>query len=488
MILPVLKMKLFIFVVLCVVVGGATLLISKVGEQGAMSVISTITGLAALAWVVMSGEKWWLITPVSVAFGGTLLIEYKFYPHEMSLVLCILALIPLLALRTRLRPVRPPLSSSAYILLLLFVFNWILSFYNLNDSADIGDVGSLSRVYMHGLWALIFGILFYRYGRIDPALLLKVIYITFFIRAILGALAVLFQDIIPIPKIGFVFSGVALGLIDYRVTGIQLGLLAFAHASLATHAVVKRFHYAVIIASVVVAVLGGGRVTVVMMCTIPLLWALLRRRFGVVALCAAAVISLVLVLNRYPDILYRLPEEMRRALSILVSESSTRWLDWHELNRLSNIWHQRLGEIGFERWSSSPVTFILGNRVEPYSDLYNAYSATLEMRADVAAKLGQYESGLWTMLGVMGIVGFLTYTRLFIFLLKKPLQIFQRDGIASPVHALSFLAVIGIGIWLCFSWIAGGFPSYELMLAFLAKAAYDDMLASEKEVPHAHPD
>ena len=474
MILPVIKGKILQVVIISVLVCSSLALISKVGTQGGMSVIPALAAIAAVSWVVFSGEKWWIVTPVAIAFGGTLLVEYKFYAHEMALVLCILALFPVIALRRPTLQARPSLPGVAYVLLILFAVNWVRSLYGLDADVDFGDIGSLSRSYLHGVWALLFGILFYRYGILKPALILRLLYGTFFLRAVLGGLAVFFQDVLPIPKMGFILSGMTLGLGDYRITGIQLGMLAFIHSQLSLRPSVKTFHYLVLLVSVIIAALGGGRVSVVMICVIPLIFAFLRRQYSLVAMSAAMVLILVVALNQYPDILYRLPEGMRRSLSILVSESSTRWLDWHEFNQLSNMWHQKLGELGFARWTESPVTVLCGNHVEPFNELFNAYSATWEMKAEVAAKMGLYEAGLWTVLGLLGMVGLYAYAALFIFLLKNPFVELQRNGIISPTQGLFFIALVGVFLWAGFSWIAGGFPSYELMMAFLAKAAYDD--------------
>ena len=480
MILPVIRTRIVQIAILCVLVGGSLLFIRHVGERGGMSIVSTATWVAAVAWVALAADKWWIITPVSVAFGGTLLVGHKYYPHEMALVLSVLALFPAIALRRKNILARPPLPWATYVLVSLFMINWVVSCYGLN-TADVGDLGSLSRAYMNGLWVLIFGILFYKYGILNPALILHLLYGTFLLRAILGGLSVVFQDIFPIPSAGFFLSGMALGLGDYRVTGLQLGLLAYVHAGMSQRRAVKFMHYVVVVIAVALTAMGGGRVMVAMICLIPLILSVLRRRFGWFALMGAVVVAFIIILNRYPDSLYRLPESARRSLSILVSESSTRWLDWHDMNRISNMWHQRLGQLGFERWTETPLTFLFGNRVEPFDEAYNAYSATWETKADIAAKLGLYEAGLWTVLGLAGIIGFLAYLRMFLFLLKGPLRLIHSAAGSHPARALAFIALVSITLWAVFSWIAGGFPSYELLLAFLAKAAYEDSNRRETE-------
>jgi hypothetical protein len=465
----------------CVTTFAAVYLIKVAGEQGLLSVAYVAAGLAIAAWILFSGKLWWALTPMAVAFGGTLLLGYKIYPHEMALLISIVALLPLIALRRRDLPLRPPLPWTIYALLALFIVDWAISIYVIED-LDLHGIGSLSRAYISGLWAIIFGLLFYRYGELNPRQILRLLYIVFCLRSIVVGTAALVETFLPLPKIGFVLSGLISGFTEYRVAGIQLGLLAFAYATMERRVGVKLVHYAVAAVAIWMALLGGGRVTIGITCCALLMWAILRRQWGWLSLLGAMGLALVVLLNRSPEMLYHLPKGGQRALSILVTESSTRWLDWHDRNRISNQWHRHLSELGWQRWTENPATFLFGNRVEPYDESYEARSATWQMKADIGAKMGLYEAGLWTVLGLIGLVGLLLYLGLFVFLLKGPLALVRREGICSPTHVLAFLALLGAMLWGVFSWIVGHFPSYELMMAVLAKAAYEDRRREQARV------
>ena len=211
-----------------------------------------------------------------------------------------------------------------------------------------------------------------------------------------------------------------------------------------------------------------------MMCIIPVAWAVIRRRFGWFALACSLLMIMVVVLNQQPNLIYRFPIQAQRTMSILVGESSTRWLDWHSNLRSSNEWHQRLSQLGFERWTESPVTVAIGNHIEPYDDRYEAYSATFEEKAQVAARLGVYESGLWTVVSPLGVAGGLLYAVLFWFLLRDPLRVLREEGVLGLPHVFYFLAVLELVLWITFCWISGGYPSHELLMAGIAKAVYED--------------
>jgi hypothetical protein len=258
------------------------------------------------------------------------------------------------------------------------------------------------------------------------------------------------------------------------VTGIQLVLLGFVFSEMAKSLSWRVLNFGVMAMGVIMVALGGGRVTVGMICCIPLIWGVIRKKMGMLVLISALGLSLLFAINQYPYLLYELPPTAQRALSILVTESSTKWVDWHTYNQASDYWHRYLSELGWKRWSQTPLTLIVGNHVSPFDEAFNAYSATLEVKAEIAAALGTFESGLWTVLVLVGALGAGLYASAFKFLLSRPFSMLKREGIASPAHALGFMAVIQVSVWAVFSWTAGGFPSYELMMAVFANVACSD--------------
>lgn len=470
MILPVIKQRIIHAIVFLAVVFVGIYLIKVGGEGGLLSVMSILSVGLTLAWIVFSGNRWWMLMPVSVAFGGTFLYEYKFYVHEITLSLCVASLLPVLVLRRMNIPERKPLPRSFYALLALFIFNLGASCYAV-EVQNTGNFGSIARTYLHGVWGVMFAVLFYKYGLLKPRVLLGLMYSAYLARAVLGALAYMMEDFFQIPKVGFAFTSATSGVHDFRVTGIQLLLLGFVFAKMARSFSWRLVNFCVMFGGILAVALGGGRVAVGMMCSIPLMWGLIQRKIGVLALISIFGLSVLFAINQYPHFLYELPPTAQRALSILVTESSTKWVDWHTYNQASDYWHRYLSELGWRRWTETPVALIFGNRVMPFDESFNAYSATLEAKAEIAAALGAFESGLWTVLVLVGALGIVFYLVVFRFLLDQPFRMLSKAGIQEPAHALAFMAIMQLSMWVVFSWTAGGFPSYELMMAVFANVA-----------------
>ena len=471
--LPELKQRLLFSAVSLAFAALAILLIKKSAAQGLLSVSSFLAGGLTLGWIAASSHHWWLLMPVAVAFGGIFFYSHKLFPHEIALLICSLALLPVITLRRKELPDRPRLPGPFLGLLSLFIVNWAVSFY-VSDSQDIRSLGSLSRAYLHGFWAVLFAALFYGYGILKPRLLLGVLYVVFLSRMLLAGVAFLFENVFAMPQAGFAAMSAILGVIDLRVTGLQMALLAFVFAKLAARNVWKTVNYGIMILAGILVALGGGRVSVGMIFAAPLIWCTIRRQFGLLAFVSALGLSLMLLLNQKPDLLYTLPLTAQRALSFLITETSTKWVDWHIYNVGSDYWHRYLGELGWQRWTQSPVTVLFGNRVAAYDEVYNAAYVTIEMKAEIASRLGYFESGLWNVLVLLGALGAFFYFRIFGFLLGHPYALIKKEGILTPAHALGYLAVILTALWALFCWTAGGFPSYELMMAVFAKVACSD--------------
>jgi hypothetical protein len=450
------------------------LMIKLVAERGPAILAICLLVILPLLWIIFAGSRWWLLMPVAIAFGGTFSAAHKFSTYEVSLPLCLLALLPLIATGKATKINRPALPKAAGFLLLLIVVDWIVSLY-ISEWRGLAGSGGISRVYFNALWAVVFLITFYRYGitRHLKTILIAV-YLASLARVCINILSFFLGEYIYIPGINYVLGGMSPGLTDLRFSALQLVIIAFACLQFSSRTWVKIFHIGMISLSVGLVFLGGGRVSVGMLCAIPLMWALLKRRFGWMAVIGGSLLLIMVIINHRPDFIHNLPENARRAASILIRESSTRWVDQHEIVRGSNEWHRRLIELGFKRWIATPLTFVSGHHVEPYDKEYDALSATTEFRAQVAAKLGSYESGLWVVLGVLGIAGLLLYIRIFLFLLKEPFRELQTHGVVDIPHVFCLWALLEAGLWCVFAWIAGTFPSHELMMAVIAKAALED--------------
>ncbi len=460
--------------ILLIGIGLALWLITAVGEKGVYGLISVTLAIAPVAWIVFAGPHWWMLMPLAVVFGGIFVLEHKVFTHEIALPLSLLALLPMIATR-RLPPLsRPPVPAASWLLLALLAGNAIASLYA-SRYQGTGGAGSIARIYYQGMWAIVFLLAFYRFGETRHIkTLLALLYAIALVRILVGLLAFGLGQYIYVPYLNYVLGGMAQGLADFRFTGLQLAILSGACLLRASSRGARCFHAVIALASGALVVMSGGRVSVGMLCGLPLFWALIRRKFGWLSVFGALLLATVVFLNQRPDLLYQLPREAQRALSILIRESSTQWIDQHDVVRGSNEWHRRLMELGLARWTESPFTIAFGNRVEAYDKGYESFSATMEVRAQVAARMGVYESGLWTVLGTLGIAGILSYFRLLYFCLKGPAQELRRHGVRDVSHVFYLWAVLSTALWAAFSWIAGGYPSFEVMLAVLAKATYED--------------
>lgn len=463
---------------------GALYLIQLTGERGPLSLAITVSMLLPVVWIVFAGPVWWMAVPICVAFGGALMVGYRIMLHELALLIAIVAMIPFVAVHpASSRPRRGRLTWMLYALALLLIGNWAVSSYVWYLQSPNG-IGTMTRSYMHAFWSVLFAILLYRYGPMKGLkVLLAILYTTCLVRVVIGIVAESLGVITTPTPSGFVFSGSVLGLADLRFAGLQLLLLSFACWQFARSRWAQLLHLVSAIGAIWLVGLGGGRASLGMLCMVPLVWSILRRRLAWFSVAAAVVVLLVVLLNQRVDLVYRLPNTVQRAVSVLIVESSTRGIDWHERLRSSNEWHHRLTTLAIERWLESPATFFFGNRVEPYDEAFDALSATIDMKAEIAARLGLYESGLWSVLAVHGAVGMALYLGVFIWLLAKPARQLRTEGIRNVRHVYYFLGVVTSVLWVTMSWIAGGFPSQELMLAAIARAVYEDSITTETGVP-----
>ena len=66
------------------------------------------------------------------------------------------------------------------------------------------------------------------------------------------------------------------------------------------------------------------------------------------------------------------------------------------------------------------------------------------------------------------------YIIVFSYFLGPVIRSLWHNQICDPAQAFAFMAVASMVIWVGFCWGVGHFPSQQLMLAVIARAAYDD--------------
>jgi len=442
-------------------------------------VVLRMLPIAVLAWVLFARKSWWLIVPVSYTFGGIIQLTFRLFFHELSLVLAFLALIPAVLMNPGMFQRRRRLPLPFYLLLAYFLFHAIANALWLKHFA-FGAIGSVLRVYMHGLWPMVFLLLFHFFASTAklPAALITM-YAAGVLRLGLGALSLVFPGSAFAGFLNVLLPAATAGASDLRTVAIPLETLSLAFAQSARTRPRRIACYLMAAAAVFSLFFGGGRISLGIGFVTAVTWAVVTRRSAMAAAGIVIVGCALLWLNAEPDYIYKLPSTVRRALSVAVVDSQ--FTDIHRSVELSNIWHKELIRLGMARWSESPVAMLLGRMVKPYAEHYDVPHTSLEGRAFIAAEMGSYESGLWTVLGVLGLVGAALYAATFIAFLRRALLPLLRNELDGYRFVIAFAAFSSSLSWALFSWIAGHFPSYQLMLCGMAMIAIEDGLPSRTE-------
>ncbi|MEI6972648.1 MAG: hypothetical protein WCL44_14165 [bacterium] len=432
------------------------------------------------SWILFARSQWWTIVPVACSFGGMVYFGFKIFTHELALAMAILALLPYIAMTQVKKSERSPLPVTAYLLFGYLSVHLLVSEY-ICIKDGMGGMGNILRVYMHGLWPLIFAMILLRYGSTRHLrYVLLAMYIALFGRVALGIISLLApHNMLFIPFINYVLPGTFSEGMDLRASTLLLSSMALCYSSLSKSGIAKAAHLLVLIPAGYLLLLGAGRISLTVYFGIILFWALLQRKFVLLGVVTVSLALLIGVLNSDPSVIQNADPRVQRTLSILIIESGG--TDVHKLVDGRDRWHSDWMRHGRERWLTSPATFIFGNRVHRYDETFTRTWASHAMRVEMAARMGAYEAGLWTVLAVTGIVGAILYLLLFRGLLTDVAAALLSTGIRDHGDAFSFLAVSGALTWLLLCWVSGNFPSLELMFAVIAKAVFDDRKAIERQ-------
>ena len=442
---------------------------------GFLPAVILVVLAAVVLWIFSARGNWWIAVPVGCSFGGLFYFGFRIYTHEMALLLAVLALLPFLTV-TRPAPIveRALLPQAIYILIGYLSVHLAVSEY-LCQQEGPGGTGNILRVYMYGLWPLVFAVLFFRYGSTKSIIknLLLAMYLASLCRVILGFIAYYLPRVMfYLPGVNYVPSGALTAGLDLRASVLIFTSLSLCYTSLSKLRTVGLLHLLMLAPALWLILLGGGRVSVAMFFGIILLWTLLQRRVLFLGALAVFLILLVVVLNRDPAVIYRFPARMQRTLSIFVIGSGR--AEIQKPLTSSNVWHKDLAQLGRQNWLKSPVSFLVGNRVHRFDEaLYRPWISS-DYRELIVSRQGYYEAGLWTILAVTGCVGAVLYLLMFYNLLGRIAPVLIAGGVRDYTTALCFLAFSSTLMWLVFCWIYGHFPSQELMLMIIAAAATED--------------
>jgi len=402
--------------------------------------------------------------------GGYLDVGFKIYPHEIGLALSLVALASLLVFNTPRRTGRPPLDWSVYALAAYLLLHMAMS-SGLSLAAGTPGTGTIVRLYMNGLWAVVFGGAFWLFGSLRHLRLALMAATVVCVARVLMAASRL--DVPP--RVATASAGLFVPPVgeDLRVSALLLLALLVIWFYRSRTPVARLAIGVGVAGSVYLAWAGGSRVAAATAVLVLLFWAAVqRRRAGLIAGAAAVLVAatVFVVVNASEEAYDRLPVGAQRSLSAFVV---TRSLEMHAVTEGSNTWHFMLFRSGVRRWTRNPATLMVGNPVEGWDPEYETVTS-VEERADIAARLASYESALITMTATLGLVGLLLWARAVYWLYRPFTGRLLRRGIRHPDDALAFVAVQSLFIYLGFAWIAGGYPSMQVVLAALAAAAFRD--------------
>ncbi len=442
--------------------------------QGAITpFVGCLIVLLLAMWAFTAGDRWWVLLPVAVSLGGVFFWGKRVHAYEIALVLCAAPLIPILAVRKRIPQTRSPLPISAFMLAGYLIAHAIFSLY-ITKTSGSGNLGTVMRVYVRGLWAILFAITFYTVGTTRHArIALILMYVAAILSVSLGFLGFLNPRLLYIPVINYVPPGITTAGIELRHSAIVLVPMAIAMASFAAKRRWRLLHYLIAILASICVFLGGSRGSFAILLMIPIFWAIIKKNYIALVVSGTAILIALVAINLAPDVLLgNLPRNVQRTLSGALITSSDHAERFHAGG--SYKWHFELMSRAKRKWTTNAGTLLLGNRVQALASTENTERASFYQKMEISEGLGYYESGLWTVLATLGLVGLALYAAFFIWLLRDLFTPLLRHGICDINHAFYFLAACTSTIWVLFCWGIGHFPSYELMLAIIAKALFED--------------
>ena len=465
--------KFFVGILIILVFFVAAYLVRAAAYGRVFTVALILAGSGVVSWALLARDRWWLLMPVAVSFGGFFYFGFRIMFHEAGLLFCFLPLALSLAVdHRRMRTDRPPPPCSIFVLLAYLVFHCMVSLY-LAKVNGTGGFGSILRVYMRGLWPLAFLIAFVLYGRTGLIrVALALMYLASLLRIVLGVLAIVFPKMLYVPGINFILPAQTTGGTDLRQSALLFLSYSLCYYAISRRPVWRALHVVGSAVAMALILFGAGRIGLGLGILTVFVFLVVNKQKTLLAVGAAGFLLIAGALNVHPDVLYETPDPVRRTLSVLVLRSPYHGL--HKEVALSNEWHFQLARKAHYRWLESPLSFFFGRRVMPFSEDYTALSASFHSRLQIAAEMGTYESGLWTILAVTGAVGALLFLWVFRDLLRGIPRALWRDGICDYAHAFYFLAFLNIISWVLVCWIAGHFPGTEFMLAGIASAVLYD--------------
>lgn len=431
--------------------------------------------ILATIWILASGKYWWLFFPLMAFWGGLFWIGFKIYPDEIGLIVVTMALaVALIRNYSGIERTRPG-SQWNFILLILYLLIHMSVSMSMGTFDWLSGSGSIVRVYASALTYLLFSWMYYKYGtseQIKAAIYL--IFTMILVRIILSLLTLYMPTLVNISEYDFLWL---YSSVDLRYSALHEILFTIILFYLAKKSWMKSMLIIFIAALFIILLLGEGRVSVANGVLIFIMWVLLAKRTRyLLYLLPLLAVCIVLVFSEM-HILANLPPEMQRALSFIPGLES----QFVYNTEISNDWHFDLMRLGFQRWSDSFISLIVGNTIDT-SGVQQFLKLNYFAQVEIAASTARYECTLWTILATCGIMGMLLYIWIFKFLFSEIIPEVIKKGIISFNYAVYAVAIMYVTQMIVFAWIRGGFPGVELMLGVFAKALYDDSKKNDRSL------
>ncbi|MBS0659702.1 MAG: hypothetical protein JSR82_15790 [Verrucomicrobia bacterium] len=445
---------------------------SSLGAEEYSTVIFSFLTIVAVMWVVLSGEGWWLPMIFSVGIGGLFYVPFKVYPHEIALAVCGIALLPRIPFKVAgLRKDRRPLPLAYWLLLTYISIHASIGLFNYWGT---GGGGNVARAFMNGLWPLIFGLGFYLYGSIKLLKTgLRFLYLALVIRLTFGLVNYYFDDVFIIPGLNYTIDPQ-----DLRNSGFMLVFLIPLQLITSRSPLVKAWHALTLPIAMYAWLLGGSRGQIAVAMILVFIGLLVCRRWVPLTAGTALSIIFVITINAAPSTLEGLPYRLQRAFSILIVGPTVE-LEVQQDVKGSDQFRSVISDEGYRRWSGSLQSFAVGVGVRPYDEAATLMAQRFEVDAftlliQSSADVGAYETGLWTVLAVTGVVGMALFAWLLISFSKDVVGALHAGHLFGSELAICIWAAMAMIGWFFTCPFYGGFPSFELFLGFIAKAVVED--------------
>jgi O-antigen ligase len=240
-----------------------------------------------------------------------------------------------------------------------------------------------------------------------------------------------------------------------------------------THAARNLFR-AVCVLSVLGAMLGGGRATLLFVLLMSLILLIIRRQTVLILSILAFLALAIAGVNMFRDPLERAPVLVQRSLNWAMVDkfdSSSASIDG------STEWRMSLFDMAIDEWRSDPRIFWFGRATFSYT---NTDVLALEMDPSASMKIslrrGATHNLITDLLVTFGITGLVIYFVLYFTLLWFLFQMYRASAADELARLLSFVLLVSVGFSFVYGIIAGAtFPMvavwlYVMLISYVRSA------------------